>query len=171
MDDILREIHAEKIMRKLEEINSLHPALKFTLEIETGGLIAFLDMLIQNLNGRLSSTWYSKPTDTGLLLNYHSLAPRRYKRSVVAGFVHRIYRACSSWKNIHTSLEKATAILEHNQYPPTFYQPIIRETLNKLIIESKTISDNNKQDPSQQSKVDKCKILVQYRGKITEDFC
>ena len=53
MNDILREIHAEKNMRKLEEINRLHPALKFTIEIETGGLIAFLDMLIQNLNGHL----------------------------------------------------------------------------------------------------------------------
>ena len=39
-------------------------------------------------------------------MNYHALAPRRYKQSVVAGFVHRIYRAYSTWKNFHDSLQK-----------------------------------------------------------------
>ena len=62
--------------------------------------------------GKLTSTWYTKPTDTGLILNYHSLAPKRYKRSVVSGFVHRIYNSCSTWQNFHTSLEKAEQILK-----------------------------------------------------------
>ena len=32
-------------------------------------------MLIINTNGKLASRWYRKPTDTGLGLNYHALAP------------------------------------------------------------------------------------------------
>ena len=83
--------------------------------------------------GRLESTWYSKPTDTGLIMNYHALAPKRYKRSVVAGFVHRIYRACSTWPHFHQSLKKAKCILEKNQYPPTFYDPLIRQTLHDIL--------------------------------------
>lgn len=42
---------------------------------------------------QLSSTWYNKPTDTGLILNYHALAPRRFKQSVVSGFLHPIAQA------------------------------------------------------------------------------
>ena len=37
MDDILKEEKKEKIEQKLEEINKLHPNLKFTLERENDG--------------------------------------------------------------------------------------------------------------------------------------
>ena len=123
MDDILREIDEVKAEAKLMEINSLHPNLKFTSEVEQQqsqvpqSRIPFLDMCIMhdNMTGQLSSTWYNKPTDTGLIMNYHALAPKRYKRSVVSGFVHRIHRACSSWHYFHESLEKAKRILEFLQ--------------------------------------------------------
>ena len=111
MDDIVREINKEHIYSKLEEINSYHPSLKFTMETEINNSLPFLDMTIIRNNCKLSSTWYTKPTDTGLIMNYHAFAPQKYKISVVAGFVHRIYRACSTWINFHTSLGKAKNIL------------------------------------------------------------
>ena len=67
-------------------------------------------------------------------MNFHSLAPKKYKRSVVSGMVHRIYRSCSNWKNIHDSLNRAKQILSQNQYPKEFYEPIIHETLTKIIV-------------------------------------
>ena len=91
MDDIIREIKVHKIQEKLSEINQLHPQLKFTIEIEENGKLAFLGMEIIHVSNRLSSIWYVKPTDTGLIMNYHALAPKRYKRSVQS-FVHRIHR-------------------------------------------------------------------------------
>ena len=51
----------------------------------------------------------------------------------MAGFVARIHRACSTWQHFHESLEKAKAILEKNQYPPFFYNPIISEAIEKLM--------------------------------------
>ena len=73
-------------------------------------------MRMFNNDGHISSTWYTKPTDTGLVMNFYALAPKKYKKSVVSGFVHRIYRACSSWSYFHQSLEKAKKILRENQY-------------------------------------------------------
>ena len=64
MDDIIRNIKRARIEGKLLEINNLHPNLKFTSEREVSGKIPFLDMLIINNRGNLSSTWYNKPTDT-----------------------------------------------------------------------------------------------------------
>ena len=49
-------------------------------------------------------------------MNYHALAPKCYKRSAMEGFVHRVYRACSSWNNFHDSVEKVKMILQRNQY-------------------------------------------------------
>ena len=81
-DDILCVIHKKDIAEKTDHINDLHPSLKFTIERENelDHSIPFLDMKIYNNNGTLCSTWYTKPTDTGLIMNFHSLAPKKYKR-------------------------------------------------------------------------------------------
>ena len=126
-------------------------------------------MKIKNDNGNLSSTWYTKPTDTGLILNYHALAPRRYKKAVVAGFVYRIHRSCSTWRAFRESLEKAKVILEKNQYPPTFYEPIIKESLQNIINKStEHRSDVRNDDVLKEG--GKLMIFIQYRGKCIEEY-
>ena len=174
MDDIIRSIKVREIETKLKEINSLHLQLRFTMEREKEGSIPFLDMLILRENGRLSSTWYSKPTDTGLLMNFHALAPKHYKRSVVSGIVHRIYRSCSTWAHFHASLSRAKKILESNQYPPQFYEPIVHNTLEKIIgrtgVEGVT-TVQSKPTEAEEQEVPKKMIFLQYRGIVTEEYC
>ena len=133
MDDIFREIAETKYDSKLEEVNTYHDSLGFTGEKEHEGALPALDSKLINNDGVLSSTWYCKPTDTGLIMNFHALAPMKYKRAAVIGFVHRIYRACSNWQNFHESLERAKSILLKNQYPPSFTEKLIHETLSKII--------------------------------------
>ena len=87
MDDILRDIKEYRIDEKLREINGYHPNLTFTIEKEKGASLWFLDMKISRKDGKLTSTWYTKATDTGLTINYHALAPLRYKKSVVSVFI------------------------------------------------------------------------------------
>ena len=169
MDDILTALPGNMIEQKLEDINKLHLDLKFTIEREKEGSIPFLDMRIINKNGKLSSTWYHKPTDTGLIMNFHSLAPKRYKRTVVSGFVHRIYRACSTWIHFHNSLEKAKRVLEQNQYPPEFYGPIIHETLT-AIINTKGPSSKEMTNTSPNIQKETFSLFLQYRGKGSESY-
>ena len=195
MDDIITEKQAEEAEVKLAEINTLHPSLGFTMEKEVEHRISFLEMGVTNDNGKLSCTWYTKPTDTGLIMNFHALAPKRYKRSVVSGFIHRIYRACSDWKAFHESVEKAKNILKKNQYPEAFYEPIIHETLTKIIqkdnvpeneesvlnlsdMSSSTETEDVTQNIDIDTKVaihsiedkDKFRLFVQYRGKATDEL-
>ena len=56
MDDIIREIERAKIQEKLNEINQLHPKLKFTVEMEENGKLPFLDIEIKREDRILSST-------------------------------------------------------------------------------------------------------------------
>ena len=136
-------------------------------------------MLIINNNGCLSFTWYNKPTDTGLIMNFHALAPKKYKWSVVSGFVYRIYRACSNWKLFHVSLEKAKRILERNQYQPDFYEPIIHKSLQNILGQPNKDTNNittnnteqmqNEQDTIKET-IPKKLVFIQYRGKVTENF-
>ena len=132
MDDIIRNIKKDKVQTKLSEINNLNKSLKFTIEEEDENCsIPFLDMKIIRTGRRLASTWYTKPTDTGLTMNFHSLSPLRYKRSTVISLIHRIFRWCSTWDYFHQSIVKAKRILKQNQYPTSFYEPIIEKTLTK----------------------------------------
>lgn len=169
MDDILQSIASDQVTTKLHEINSLHPNLKFTIETEQEGKLPFLDLCLLHTGSCLQSTWYTKPTDTGLIMNYHASAPRKYKRSVVQGFVHRIYRACSEWKLFDESMARAKQTLERNQYPPEFYDPIISATISKLVSpeeptpkESSPPSNSTEQDSLPQ-------LRLQYRGRVTDN--
>ena len=170
MDDILKEEKCKDVGKKLEEINSLHVNLKFTVEHEQKHQLPVLDMKILHdpKTGSLESTWYNKPTDTGLIMNFHALAPKRYKGSVVSGFIYHIHRACSSWNLFHESLGKAKRILECNQYPPAFYEPIIKRALDTIIGASTGPSPDSQ--PAENQRFEKLPIMVQYRGKCTENY-
>ena len=193
MDDIFCDKKRKESDRNLSDVNKLHDALKLTMEREKNGGLPMLDMNIRNDGGILSSTWYSKPSSTGLLMNYHALAPKRYKRSVVSGMVHRIYRSCSDWHNIHESLQRARKLLVMNQYPPTFFEPIINSTLTKIIQSAievneddesvsllgsdiESVADGSMDDGPLDIPVhnikdkDKFKLFIQYRGKCTEQY-
>ncbi len=133
------------------------------MEREKDGSLPMLNMCIFNENCHLSSTSHSKPSATGLIMNFHALAPMKYKRAVVTSFVHRVYRACSDWKNVHDSLERAKVILKMNQYPPDFYEPIIRDTVTRIFSqEKKREADENSEKPYL--------IFLEYRGKCSESY-
>ncbi len=101
-------------------------------------------------------------------MNYHALAPIRYKRTVVSNLVHRIFNACSSWTNIHKSLAKAKKILERNQYPAKFYDAIIKDTITKILEKEKgTKSEEEEKD---EEGVKPTLFFVQYRGNVTDKF-
>ena len=51
----------------------------------------------------------------------------------------------SSLKNFDESLGKAKRILDNNQYPSAFYEPIIEKTLIR-IIENKAKNDDEEED-------------------------
>ena len=99
--------------QKLEEMNNIHKNLEFTLETEVDHNFSFVNMRLihDHETGKLSSTWYFKPTDRGLTMNYYAQAPKWYKRLVILEFVYQIYHACSSWQNFHDSLGKVKRIL------------------------------------------------------------
>ena len=41
----------------------------------------------------LTGSWYHKPTETGILLNYLSSAPAQFKRSPIQGTLDKVFRS------------------------------------------------------------------------------
>ena len=82
-------------------------------------------------------------------------------------------------KNFNDSLVNPKCILEKNQYPPGFHEPIIEQTLKKIIgpKEDQT-QDKDKQETADQttettadSAMQKKLVFIEQRGKVTEDYC
>ena len=95
---------------------------------------------------------------------FHALAPKRYKRSVVEGLVYRVYHVCSHWKYFNASFGKAKDMLERNHYPPQFYDPIIKATIEKVIVPVVDFPDENEERKS------KVMVYVLYRDHLTDIF-
>ena len=161
VDDMILSGKKSEINSSLERFNRLHPNLQLTIERLDGMKIPFLDMLItQNANGTLATTWYTKPTDTGVILSYRAEAPLKYKRNVIQGTIHRIFRATTSWEEFHKSLEKAKEIWYKNRYPTTFCEKIVFETVNSLVEPEKREREED----------EGYKFVTQYRGRISDQL-
>ena len=121
-------------------------------------------MLIMNNCGSLTSKWYRKVTDTGLTLNYHSLAPVKYKKSVVSSFVYRIFKSCSTWQLFHAGIKEAMTILSNNQYPESFVYPIVNSTIRKLV----TCNNDNLDTSSDVDDTITTSLLEEIKSKTIE---
>ena len=67
----------------LHTLNSAHTSVKFTMEVEKNGKLPFLGTELLNHAPWIETKVYVKPTNTGLLLYYHSHVDNRYKRSLL----------------------------------------------------------------------------------------
>ena len=96
------------------------------------------------------------------------MAPTKYKRAMVTNLVHRIFSATSSWKLFHKGLSEAKEMLCLNQYPESWYEPIIHKTLEKVLTGIKA----NIEDAGEKDKVtiDPHLFFLEYRGKISDNY-
>ena len=87
-------------------LNNSHPSIDFTMEVEQHGRLPFLGMDIIRNGCRLDTKVYRKPTDTGLLLHYHSHVDSRYKWSLLNTIIKRAFKLSSTWKLFHQECER-----------------------------------------------------------------
>ena len=171
VDDILRTAKTSEVDSILLKVNQLHPKLEFTIERESENKIAFLDLALEHTGNQVTSSWYKKPTDTGLCLNYRSCAPKKYKRNLVEGTIHRINHTTSTWSAFDKGIKKWKEEMERNQYPPSFYEDIVKETITKIIEGSKPrVNSGSSERTNNREQTEKPTLLIQYRGHITDIF-
>ena len=90
VDDTMVIIQRCEIENFTNHINSLHPAIKFTIEREVNGQLPMLDVrVIRETDGTLSFQVYRKPTHTNQYLNFASHHPLQHKLGVIRTLVDR----------------------------------------------------------------------------------
>lgn len=120
VDDSILAVPMNRENEVLQYFNSYHRKIQFTCETENNYKISFLDVEItRKSNGTLLTNWFTKPTSTGRILNYHSNHSLTNKVGTVKGLLYRIY-TLSSAEFHYENIEKVKKILRANNYPLAF---------------------------------------------------
>ena len=72
-----------------DSLNSIDPHISLTIEHENNCQISFLNTLVSQDNGKLSTNVYWKPTHTDKYLDFHSHHDNNHKISTAATLIHR----------------------------------------------------------------------------------
>ena len=100
VDDTLTIMPNENNARQfLQDLNQVHPSLKFTMELENNGVLPFLGIQLINKSPNIETKLYVKPTSTVLILHYESHVDARYKSSLITTMLQRAWRISSSWQH------------------------------------------------------------------------
>ena len=84
---ILKHRHLENF----HHINNLHQNIKFIMEEESNGELAFLHTLLKRNNREISVLVYRKPAHTDQYLHYRSHHQTSCKESIVSSLFNRTY--------------------------------------------------------------------------------
>ena len=101
---------SEQADKFLDFLNIRHKNIRFTIGKEQDQKLPFFYVLItKTSNNRITTK--KKSTDTGLLTNYLSFIPTRYKLFLVKTFVDRLYKMNNTWSGFHNDMEKTKSTL------------------------------------------------------------
>lgn len=76
------------------------------MEMEQEGILNYLDVAIHNFNGKISTNWYRKPSNTLTFTDWNLMAPKIYKTNLIKNMIKRLYIICSGDKYLQNDLHE-----------------------------------------------------------------
>ena len=114
----------------LNYLNSQHPNIKFTHEIEEDRKLSFLDVCVSRGTSFQTSV-YRKSTFTGLGSSFFSFCTLRFKLSAIQTLIHRAYRVCSNFHSLHIEFNYLKDFFTNNGFPSFLVERYIRRFLDR----------------------------------------
>jgi len=124
-------VSPSKIDILLEQFNSFHPRLQFTVE-RGGDTMNFLDITVSVNNNRFNFDWYRKPTFSGRFLNFYSNHPLTQKKGIIFSLIDRTF-LLSNGTFYTKNLTFIINILLENDYPLNLIFYSINQRIKNLI--------------------------------------
>ena len=112
-------------------LNGLHPGLSFTMEFPVDDRIPVIGIDIIKNGTKLETQVYRKPTNTGLLLHFHSHTDKRYKNSLLKTMLHRAYALFSTTEAFNEECAKLRSIFSRLDYPCSLIESVISNFVSR----------------------------------------
>lgn len=136
VDDCFCIVKTSAVDSLKKRLNSVHPAIQFTVECERDGSIPFLDAQVTRGGRGLVFSVHRKPTHTGRYLHFNSAHPANHKASVVSSLINRADAICSSESERKKEVSLVFADLKKNGYPKKFIHSVTRRKEQKRVTNS-----------------------------------
>ena len=139
VDDVYAIVKTDNVNAFHKHLNTINSSIQFTLEMETSGSIAFLDVLLtRELDGSLSTSIFRKPTHTGRYLPFNSHHPFSQKVSIARTLYSRAEKIINNESNRKSELSKIKDTLQSNGFPT----PICSNTFFSKTTQNRNSSNN-----------------------------
>ena len=136
VDDIFAVFDLDKtdLNTFTDQLNSLAPTIKFTVEQETNGTLPFLDLLIiRTQDQKLEFDIYRKPTANHRFIMNSSNHPHQSKLAAFNSMIHRLLTIPLSPDRYNKELNFIKEIAIYNEFDPTL--------IDRLLYKHKTRND------------------------------
>ena len=129
-DDVCSIVKRTQLENFFHHINNLHQNIKFTMEEESNGELAFLETLLKQNNGEISVLVYRKPTHTDQYLHYSSHHQTSCKECVVSSLFNRVYSIITNKDDLHEENARIKQVLKENGYQGSIISKIFKRITN-----------------------------------------
>ena len=121
IDDTCTALHPDLIEPFHSHLNSIEPCVQFTVEKESDGRLAFLDIqLVRGVDGTVTTSMYRIAAHTNQYLSFDSHHPVSHKVAVVRTLMTRADDLSSSGVERAQEEKEVTTALKENGYPSGF---------------------------------------------------
>ena len=117
----------ENIQIFLDYLNSRHPRIKWTIEIEKEGVLPFVDLNLCRKAYRISAGIYRKASHTLKYSTFSSNRPRAEQLGIVKSMLHRAHNLCDEGEPIENEVKLLNNAFIANGYHPKDVDRIISE--------------------------------------------
>ena len=161
MDDTFAYVLPDKIDMILYELDSYHPNIKFTYELESYNKLAFLDVSAIRANAnKVETSVYRKATCTNIYINWRSHDPSNWK----IGTLRNLTKRAKSISYFQLLLRNEIGYLryiftEYNDFPLKVVNNIIDQELSQSV-QQETVKPHSKE--TQQT----LQLMVPYSGNL-----
>ena len=145
MDDTFCFLSKSSVEEVQKHLNSVSPAIQFTVERETDNQLPFLDVLVMRDEGeKLKTTVYRKKTHTDRYLPFHSYHGVQAKANSVRTLMKRAHDLTSDQHLLKDELHHVQGVLKCNGYPKGF--------VRKYRVQHREEKDKKSEDDDEENK-------------------
>ena len=95
-------------------LNSKHPNIRFTCEIEKDRSLTFLDINVYRGNNKFETSVHRKSTFSEIYTNYRSFIETEYKSSLITTQLYRSFTLVSDYHKMHEEIVKLKSVPRQN---------------------------------------------------------
>ena len=166
VDDTIAFVKQNEITNVLAALNSYHPSIAFTYEIESNCSIPFLDVNIRrNIDGSFATSVFRKQTNTDIYMHWLSFAPNSWKVGTLRSLIQRAYTISSDAPALNVELEYLKKVfIELNGYAGNLVKNIMNAEHQKHLINIKSEPENFSYRKIRMLVSKKPTMVIPYKG-------